>query len=70
MFRRGTEYLLGTQYKDGAWYVRSRSVKFQPYFDSGFPFEHDQWISAAGTAWAALALSLTVEPGSAADRSR
>ena len=70
VFRRGTEFLLGTQYKDGSWYVRSRSVKFQPYFDSGFPFEHDQWISAAGTAWAALALSLTVEPGSAADRSR
>ena len=71
VFRRGTEYLLGTQYKDGSWYVRSRSVKFQPYFDSGFPFEHDQWISAAGTAWAALALSLTVEPGSTNnDRSR
>jgi ankyrin repeat protein len=70
VFRRGTEYLLGTQYKDGSWYVRSRSVKFQPYFDSSFPFEHDQWISAAGTAWAALALSLTVQPGSAADRRR
>ena len=60
VFRRGMEYLLGTQYKDGSWYVRSRSVKFQPYFDSGFPFEHDQWISAAGTAWAALALSLAI----------
>jgi ankyrin repeat protein len=64
VFRRGVDYLLGTQYGDGSWYVRSRSVKFQPYFDSGFPHEHDQWISAAGTAWAALALSLTVEPGS------
>jgi ankyrin repeat protein len=70
VFRRGTEYLLGTQYKDGSWYVRSRSVKFQPYFDSGFPFEHDQWISATGTAWAALALSLTVKPASDAERSR
>lgn len=62
LFRRGVEYLLGTQYKDGSWYVRSRSVKFQPYFQSGFPHEHDQWISAAGTCWAALALTLAVEP--------
>ena len=61
-FRRGADYLLRTQYKDGSWYVPSRSVKFQPYFDSGFPHEHDQWISAAATGWAALALSLIVEP--------
>jgi hypothetical protein len=50
-----------TQYADGSWYVRSRAVKFQPYFESGFPFGHEQWISAAGTAWAAMALSVTVE---------
>ena len=58
VFRRGAQYLLSTQYKDGSWYVASRAVKFQPYFDSGFPHEHDQWISAAATGWAALALSL------------
>ena len=62
VFRRGVQYLLAGQYKDGSWYVPSRSVKFQPYFDSGFPHEHDQWISAAGTGWAALALTLTVDP--------
>lgn len=54
--RKGVTYLLRTQYPDGSWYVASRSLKFQPYFDSGFPFEHDQWISADATAWAALAL--------------
>jgi hypothetical protein len=62
VFRRGLDFLLRTQYEDGSWYVRSRAVKFQPYFDSGFPHEHDQWISAAGTAWAAAALALSVEP--------
>jgi hypothetical protein len=36
-------------------------VPLQPYFDSGFPYAHDQWISAAGTSWASMALSLTVE---------
>ena len=56
-FRRGVEYLLKTQYADGSWYVRSRAVKFQPYFQSGFPFDHDQWISAAATAWAVRALA-------------
>ncbi len=56
-YRRGVRYLLDTQWPDGSWYVRSRAPKFQPYFQSGFPFEHDQWISAAATAWAVLALA-------------
>lgn len=56
-YRRGVDYLVRTQYPDGSWYVRSRSMKFQPYFESGFPFGHDQWISAAATSWASMALS-------------
>jgi hypothetical protein len=65
VYRRGVEYLLSTQYPDGSWYVRSRAVKIQPYFQSGFPFEHDQWISAAATAWASIAIAATVERGKA-----
>jgi len=60
-YKRGIEFLLRTQYDDGAWYVRSRAVKLMPYFESGFPFGDDQWISAAGTAWASLALAPAVE---------
>ena len=60
-YQRGVSYLRHTQLKDGSWYVRSRSVKFQPYFESGFPHGHDQWISAAGTAWATMALTIAVE---------
>ncbi len=63
-YRRGADYLLATQYPDGSWYVRSRSLKFQPYFESEFPFGHDQWISAAATAWAAMALAPTIQSGS------
>jgi len=63
--RRGLDFLLSTQYPDGSWYVRSRSIKFQPYFESGFPFGHDQWISAGATAWAAQALALTLVPATA-----
>jgi squalene cyclase len=59
--RRGVQYLLSTQYPDGSWYVRSRAVGFQPYFQSGFPFEHDQWISAVATGWAAEALARSIE---------
>jgi ankyrin repeat protein len=61
-FQRGVNYLLSTQFPDGSWYVRSRSIKFQPYFESGFPFGHDQWISTAATAWAAQAIALSLEP--------
>jgi squalene cyclase len=58
-FRRGVEFLLRTQKEDGSWYVKSRAMKIQPYFQSGFPYDHDQWISASATAWASMALSFT-----------
>jgi len=60
-YRKGLEFLLSTQFDDGSWYVRSRAVKFQPYFQSGFPFGHDQWISAAATAWAVLAIAPSIK---------
>jgi squalene cyclase len=56
-YQRGIAYLLRTQFPDGSWYVRSRSPKLQPYFQSAFPYEHDQWISAAATARAVMALA-------------
>ena len=61
-YQRGVAYLLSTQFPDGSWHVRSRAIKFQPYFESGFPFGHDQWISTAATAWAAQAIALGIKP--------
>ena len=63
-YAKGTAFLLRTQFPDGSWYVRSRAPKFQPYFQSGFPFDHDQWISSSATAWALMALApaSTIEP--------
>jgi hypothetical protein len=58
----GMRFLLNTQLEDGSWYVKSRSHPFQPYFESGFPHGHDQWISAAATNWAVM------EPAPAAAR--
>lgn len=55
--RHGVEFLLRTEKEDGSWFVKSRAMKIQPYFQSGFPYDHDQWISEIGTAWAVIALS-------------
>jgi hypothetical protein len=66
VYAKGVKYLLNTQAADGSWHVKSRSIWVQPYFESGFPYGHDQWISAAGTSWATMALSLTVEPAHSA----
>ena len=57
IFRRGVSFLLRTQLEDGSWYVRSRAVPIQPYFDSEFPHAHNQFISAAATNWATMALA-------------
>ena len=66
VYAKGVKYLLNTQAADGSWHVKTRSIWIQPYFESGFPYGHDQWISAAGTSWATMALSLTVDPGQSA----
>ena len=58
---RAVKFLLGTQSTDGSWHVASRATKFQQYFESGFPYEHDQWISTMATGWAANALALSLD---------
>jgi Ankyrin repeats (3 copies)/Squalene-hopene cyclase C-terminal domain/Prenyltransferase and squalene oxidase repeat len=57
-YQRGVQFLLKNQLEDGSWYVKSRAAGLQPYFESGFPHGVDQWISAAGTSWATMALTL------------
>jgi squalene cyclase len=61
-YQSGLKYLLSTQAADGTWHVRTRSLEFQPYFESGYPYGRDQWISAAGTAYATLAIAAAVNP--------
>ena len=60
--RRGIDYLLRTQLEDGTWHVRTRTHPFQPPMDSGFPHGKDGWISAAGTSWAVMALTTSLDP--------
>ena len=54
---KGVNFLLARQAANGSWRVTSRSPKFQAYFNSGFPYAGDQWISAWATGWATMALA-------------
>jgi hypothetical protein len=56
VYQQGVKFLLNTQLDDGSWYVRTRAFPIQPYFDSEFPHGRDQFISAAATNWATMAL--------------
>jgi hypothetical protein len=68
VYRKGADYLLRTQETDGSWRVASRSFPFQPYAESGFPHGKDQWISAAATGWASMALMLDASTSPVARR--
>ena len=60
-YQKGISFLLKTQYEDGSWKVKSRSIPFVPFVENGFPHDKDQFISAAGTNWATMALTLAVK---------
>ncbi|MDT7603205.1 MAG: hypothetical protein QOF61_1202 [Acidobacteriota bacterium] len=61
-YRRGVNFLLRTQLSDGSWLVKSRSFPVIPPVESGFPHGKNQFISAAGSSWATMALVLTLKP--------
>jgi len=60
-YQRGVRFLLNTQMGDGSWYIPTRALALQPFFDSGFPHGFNQSISAAGTSWATVALALAAQ---------
>ena len=68
VYERGLRYLLDTKAPDGTWHVKTRALPVQPYFESGYPYGHDQWISAAGTAYATIAIASAIEPQRTASR--
>jgi N-acyl-D-amino-acid deacylase len=59
-YQRGVNYLVATQNANGSWRVASRAPKFQAFFNSGFPYGGDQWISAWATGWSTMALAQAV----------
>jgi len=56
--KRGVQFLLDSQLEDGSWLVKTRAIRIQPHYESGFPHGMDQFISAAATNWASTALAL------------
>jgi ankyrin repeat protein len=59
-YQEGVRFLLANQQEDGTWYVKTRALGFQPYVEVGFPHGYDQWMSAAGSGWAVMALTATL----------
>lgn len=55
--RRAVRFLVADQREDGSWFVATRALPFQPFFDSGFPHGRSQYMSAGATAWAVMALA-------------
>jgi len=55
-YQRGVAYLVREQKADGSWHVKKRTRMVQPMFESGFPHEHDQFISYSASCWATYAL--------------
>ena len=68
-YAKGVQYLLKNQYQDGSWFVKTRSYPTQPYFESGYPFGNNQFISAGAASWSALAIAFTL-PDRAALRTK
>lgn len=53
----GLRFLLDSQLEDGSWHVKKRAPFVQPHFETSFPHEKDQFISAVATAWSVYAMS-------------
>jgi ankyrin repeat protein len=58
--QKGLQFLVSTQAKDGTWHVSTRMLspaEVSPtYFKTGFPYGKDEFLSYAGSSWAAMAL--------------
>jgi ankyrin repeat protein len=68
-WQRGIRNLLDSQHTNGSWHVISRlhppADVSPPFFDAGYPYGHDQFISVMGASWALMALSAALgEPKS------
>ncbi|HTR34386.1 MAG TPA: ankyrin repeat domain-containing protein [Bryobacteraceae bacterium] len=70
-YQRGLDYLLRTQMPDGSWHVATRlhppAPVSPPYFESGYPYGHDQFLSAQGSLWAVMALARALGPARKAE---
>jgi ankyrin repeat protein len=59
-YLNGVQFLQRFQYQDGSWLVKTRAYPTQTYFESGYPFGNNQFISAGAASWSALAIAYTL----------
>jgi ankyrin repeat protein len=59
-YLNGVRFLQRNQYQDGSWFVKARAYPTQPYFETGYPFGNNQFISAGAASWSALAIAFTL----------
>jgi ankyrin repeat protein len=63
-WQKGLRFLISTQARDGTWHVRTRMISpatvSPPYFNTGFPYGKDEFLSYAGSCWAVMALLATL----------
>jgi ankyrin repeat protein len=64
VYQRGLAFLVKSQAADGSWHVTTRLPPWvnPPYFESGYPYGRDQFISVAGANWAVMALTRALGP--------
>ena len=71
LWQRGLHFLLDTEQPDGSWHVASRlhppAPVSPPYFESGYPYGHDQFVSAMGSCWSIMALATALGPARKVD---
>ena len=71
VWKRGVRFLLDTQQPDGSWHVVSRlhppAAVSPPYFETGYPYGHDQFVSAMGACWSIMALATALGPAHKVD---
>src|SRR5207248_1486643 len=60
------DFLLSAQAPDGSWHVVSRMLPpapvSPPYFETGYPYGHDQFISSMAASWAVMAFTRALGP--------
>jgi len=69
-YLKGVRFLQQNQYQDGSWLVKTRSYPTQPYFETGYPFGNNQFISAGAASWSALAIAYTLPDAESARTAR
>lgn len=69
--QKGLQFLVSTQARDGSWHVRTRMLSpaeiSPPYFETGFPYEEDEFLSFTGSCWAVMGLLASIPETRPAD---